>query len=326
MIQGLENTSHEKIKMKVKESLGQTLRDLEDFMKIFPDLSAEDINNINFLTLSILPATLSESLEICSSCRNYIIFREDLNPDSKKLDSLAETLNSDLTQTSKPKVKDTLKKKLKFRTETNEHEQASLNILKLISSRMVGMGSLYFPKTYGPSGSYHGVTKKMLEDLNKTIPKNLEKALFLSPEQVQAMKTFNFVATGFYGVGKTTVLEVAIDNIIEKSKEFPNPKIIFVTWYPSKGLKQMFEAKFEQIRQKNHPHLENDSLQVLSLSEICNEYNVKPVQSGFKTWLSSWLWVNRQKVDLLNDLCKKLKGKFSLQMHMSIIDTKFIPT
>ena len=203
--------------------------------------------------------------------------------------------------------------------QTNHHDQRSLNILKKISSRLVGIGSLYFPKTYGPSGSYHGVTKKMLEDLNKTIPKSLEKALFLSSEQVQAMNTFNFVATGFYGVGKTTVLEVAIDNIIEKSEEFPNPKIIFVTWHPSKGLKQMFEAKFEQIRQKkggNHPHLmEEDSLQVLSLSEIYTKYQVKPMpsgvgQSGFKTWLSSWVWVNRRKVDLLNDLCKKLKGKF----------------
>ena len=97
MIQGLENTSHEKIKMKVKESLGQTRRDLEYFLKIFPDLSAEDINNINFLALSILPATLSESLEICSNCRNYIAFREDLNPDCQKLDSLAETINSDLS-------------------------------------------------------------------------------------------------------------------------------------------------------------------------------------------------------------------------------------
>ena len=310
MIQGLEKTSHAKIKMKVKESLGQTLRDLEYFLKIFPDLSAEDMKNINFLTLSILPATLSESLEICSSCRNYIAFREDLNADSQKLDSLAETLTSDLLQTSKSKSRDSLKKKLQLNSKTTKHKQAILNILKLISSRLVGIGSLYFPKTYGPSGSYHGVTKKMLEDLNKTIPKNLEKALFLSPEQVQAMNTFNFVATGFYGVGKTTVLEVAIDNIVKKSEEFPNPKIIVVTWHPSKGLKQMFEAKFEQIRQKNHPHLENDSLQVLSLSEICNEYNVKPVQSGFKTWLSSWLWVNRQKVDLLNDLCKKLKGKY----------------
>ena len=83
-----------------------------------------------------------------------------------------------------------------------------------------------------------------------------------------------------------------------------------------KHLKQMFKAKFEQIRQKkgeNHPSLmEKDSLQVLSLSEICTKYEIRPMpmQSGFKNWLSSWLWVNRQKVDLLNDLCKKLKGKY----------------
>ncbi len=123
MIQDLENTGHEKIKMKVKESLGQTLRDLKYFLKIFPDLSAEDRNNINFLTLSILPATLSESLEICSNCRNYIAFREDLNPDSQTLDSLAETLNSDLTKTSKSKIGDSLKNKLQStNAQTNQND------------------------------------------------------------------------------------------------------------------------------------------------------------------------------------------------------------
>ena len=198
----------------------------------------------------------------------------------------------------------------------------NLNLMKMIYSRLVGMGSLYISQTYGPSRSYQGAVHGALQDVNKFVSKDLQKALFLSPEQIQAISSFNFVATGFYGVGKTTVLEVAIDKIVEKSKEFPNPKIISVTWHTSKGLKQMFEAKFEQIRQKNHLHLENDSLQVLALSEICNKYNVRPVKSGFKTWLSSWLWVNRQKVDLLNDLCKKLKGKFSLQI--SIMDTKFI--
>ena len=88
-----------------------------------------------------------ESDFICSSCRNYIVFREDLNPDYENLDSLAETLNSDVTQTSKPKIRDSLNAKLQStNARTNQHDQKSLNILKKISYRLVGMGSLYFPK------------------------------------------------------------------------------------------------------------------------------------------------------------------------------------
>ena len=47
-----------------------------------------------------------------------------------------------------------------------------------------------------------------MEKLDKDINYTLEKALLLSPEQTKAYKSFNFVITGFYGVGKTTVLEV----------------------------------------------------------------------------------------------------------------------
>ena len=35
---------------------------------------------INFITMSILPATLSKSLPICSNCHKSIVFREDINP------------------------------------------------------------------------------------------------------------------------------------------------------------------------------------------------------------------------------------------------------
>jgi hypothetical protein len=46
----------------------------------------------------------------------------------------------------------------------------------------------------------------MLEDLNKTIPKNLEKALFLSPEQVQAITlTLKMIHFKFYPCQKSVM-------------------------------------------------------------------------------------------------------------------------
>jgi hypothetical protein len=108
--------------------------------------------------------------------------------------------------------------------------QESLQILKSIFALLVGMGSLYFPKTYGKkkigeNKSYHDVAEGMIEEVNKRVKGNLEKALDLSPEQVESLKSFSFAATGFYGGGKTTALEVAIDKIVENPAQFPNPKM-----------------------------------------------------------------------------------------------------
>ena len=76
------------------------------------------------------------------------------------------------------------------------------------------------------------------ELLNPNSQLKLEAALFLSPNQAEA---FNFIVTGFYGAGKTTALECAIDKIIEKPTEFPNPKIIFCTWDESQELQRKFK-------------------------------------------------------------------------------------
>ena len=58
----------------------------------------DDLNQIKFRTFSILPATLSQSLDICQGCQKFIVFREDLNPNFKKLKSLAKNLNADIAQ------------------------------------------------------------------------------------------------------------------------------------------------------------------------------------------------------------------------------------
>ena len=126
----------------------------------------------------------------------------------------------------------------------------------------------------------------------------------------RAFHSFNFAATGFYGVGKTTVLEVAIDRIVDKPKPFSDAKVIFVTWNESKELKEILTKKFEKIKvEEQIPHLqEEDSLQVFNLQEVCAKYCVEPSQSGYLSWCSSFFCLDRSKVDVLNDLCKRLKG------------------
>ena len=174
------------------------------------------------------------------------------------------------------------------------------------------MGSLYIHKTYGgPSRSYQEAVHSTLQVVNEFVSKDMQKAMFLSPEEIQAMNTFNFAATGFYGVGKTTALEVAIDKIIEK---FKLPKIIFVTWDESKELKKQFEDKFRNI-QEVHPNLKEDNcLEVYTLEEICTKYQVEDEEDYL-----IFSGKPRHKVDIINDLCKKLQGMYlSINMNMAV--------
>ena len=145
--------------------------------------------------------------------------------------------------------------------------------------------------------------------LNPNSPLKLEAALFLSPNQAEALNHFNFIVTGFYGAGKTTALECAIEKIIEKPTEFPNPKIFLCTWDESKELQGKFKQKMEKIKSQNYPHIKEDSLQVVSLKDVCAQYQVKAMQSWQWSWLLSWFGLDRSKVDILNDLCRKIKGK-----------------
>ena len=89
----------EKVMKKVKESLAQTLIRLKLFFTIFPHVTSEYFKRLNFTTLSVLPATLSKNLEICSECSSMVVFREDITPKCLQFDSLAKRLNSDMTQT-----------------------------------------------------------------------------------------------------------------------------------------------------------------------------------------------------------------------------------
>ena len=316
MLQDFKTITKEKVLIKIKESLRQTLRDLKLFIKIFPQI---DLSKINFTTLSILPVTVSKKLEICSECRSMIVFREDITPNYKQFDSLAKMLNSDMNQTFQSSNANvtTLAQKIKVNVQSrNPPTNKSLQILKSISAFLVGIGSLYFPKTYGKHKNYQEVAEGMLVQVDNRVKEDLEKALYLSTEQVQSINSFNFAATGFYGAGKTTALEVAIDKIVDDPAQFPHPKIVFVTWDDSMELWQMFKEKFQKIRDLNLPQFpRSDCLEVLSLSQACNKYGVDPMPSqiiGSNDWFLSFIFKTRTKPDLINDLCLKLQGELKL--------------
>ena len=137
-----------------------------------------------------------------------------------------------------------------------------------------------------------------MEKLEKNVNQNLEKALLLNPEQTKAFRSRNFVATGFYGVGKTVVLEVAIDKIVQNHDQLQKVQIVFVSWDESQELAQKFRKKFDAIRNRKYPHLEkHDSLLVFaSWRYVCIKYQVDILQ-----------FVN--KVDFINCLCRRLQGK-----------------
>ena len=301
---------------KVKESLAQTLIRLNLFLRIFPHLTSEECKRLKFTTLSVLPATMSKELEICSECSSMIVFREDITPNCEPFDSWAKMLNSDMTQTFKSSNANVtaLAQKLQVNVQSrNAPTNESLQILKSISALLVGVGSLYFLKIYGKNKKFQEVSEGMLKEVNKRVKVNLEKALYLSPEQVESLNSLNFAATGFYGAGKTTALEVAIDKIVENPAQFPNPKIVFVTWDDSKELEQMFKEKFQKIRDQNLPQFtSSDCLEVLSLSEACDKYGVDPMPNPTfwsKDRFLSFIFMKRTKPDLLNDLCLKLQGE-----------------
>ena len=269
VIQDMRVNGKEKVKKKVKESLAQTLIRLEVFLRIFPHLTLQEFRKIKFTTLSVLPATLSKGLEICSKCSLTIVFREDIIPNCEQFGSLAKRLNSDMTQAFQSSNTNVtpLMQKLRVKSETsNAPTIESLQILKLISAFLVGIGSLYIPKTYGKNKKFQEVAEGMLKEVNKRVKANLKKALYLSPEQVESMRSFNFAATGFYGAGKTTALEVVIDKIVENPAQFPHPKIVFVTWDNSMELTQNFEEKFQKIRDQNLPQFTHYVLRVLKTS------------------------------------------------------------
>ena len=107
VIQALTNTPKERIVKKISDSLDQAVRDLKVFLTLFPDLTNKDLDKINFNIISILPTTMSQQLlNICSSCSQMVVFRNDMISDPKDIKSVAEVLETDMTMPSSEQKKE----------------------------------------------------------------------------------------------------------------------------------------------------------------------------------------------------------------------------
>ena len=177
---------HEKVKDKVKYSLGQAQRDIEGFLMINPDITSNQLNTnqVEFRTFSFLPAT--DKLEdICQSCNEHIVFRDDLSKE-KRQESLATQIQSDLAPqfTSEgDELPATFIHKLGL--ENNQPSDIpGLDLLLKVSARYVGLGALFPIKTLP---QYNCKKEQKLQKIDSEARRNLdklEKVLHLKPNQL----------------------------------------------------------------------------------------------------------------------------------------------
>ena len=222
--------------------------------------------------------------EICINCNNKIAFRDELSGrDNSFVDTidptepLAQQIQSDIEKQFSALGDSSLSRKLGTEN-ISPATPAALDLLSRVAARYVGLGSLYMIKT---STVFHDKMNKKFVKLESEVKKNLEKALYLGPEQTAALNSFSFAAIGQYGVGKTTALEVGIDRVVANPDKFPKPKIIFMTWDPAEDLTEIFQKKFEYMIE-NNVHMENDSMEVLTRQDACERYKVTN-RLGLKT-------------------------------------------
>ena len=95
---------------------------------------------LNFMTLSIFPATLSKKIPLCCNCQQFIIFRDDLNPNYIEFGSLAKNLQQDMMHTVKIKSNLSLAKKIKAENVSTSCGDSTLELLKRLAARIVGLG------------------------------------------------------------------------------------------------------------------------------------------------------------------------------------------
>lgn len=104
---------------------------------------------LNFMALSIFPATLSKQIPICSNCQQFIIFRDDLNPNYIEFGSLAKNIQQDMMHTVEIENNLTLSNKIKAENVSKSCGDSTLELLKRLAARIIGLGSLYFSESTG---------------------------------------------------------------------------------------------------------------------------------------------------------------------------------
>ena len=116
-----------------------------------------------------------------------------------------------------------------------------------------------------------------------------------------------FAVVGFYGSGKTTTLEMACRKaLLENSKRFPCPKMIFLIWDKCEELKKYFEEKFKKIMQQRPMLKRKRCIDVLDLEQACSKYGV--VISAGRT-------ICKSNIEVLNELCKRIRQQHSDYSH-----------
>ena len=152
---------------------------------------------IIFKTLSFLPAT-ENKFDICSKCCDYIVFREDINTEMGTYETVAEKLHKDIVHQFKSSENISIRHKLGL-DDYQKPTEETLQLLLHLSSRFVGLASLYPIKSYD---RYYERLKKKMDQLEIKVKHNLPQALYLRGPQTEVFKSLMFTVTGLYGVGK----------------------------------------------------------------------------------------------------------------------------
>ena len=127
----------------------------------------------------------------------------------------------------------------------------SLRILKTISARFVGLGSLFPIKS---KRDHLEEKENQLTNIKNLVQDSLWSDdghyMYLSQEQVSILYQegpHKTIIEGGYGTGKTTLVEFMVDKI---AQDHNNPEIVLVCWSESKNLTNRFYERPTQSQ--NH--------------------------------------------------------------------------
>ena len=124
-----------------------------------------------------------------------------------------------------------LKEKMGLTNQAEPPSDNSLRILKTISARFVGLGSLFPIKSKKDHLEEQGNQLTNIKDLvQDSLWNDAEYYMYLSQEQVSILYQDGppkMIIEGGYGTGKTTLVEFMVDKI---AQDHNNPEIVLVCW------------------------------------------------------------------------------------------------
>ena len=207
--------AHEKdddnsIKLVVRKAFDQLVKDVDGFLKMFPEIDAIVAGKISFSPLAILPTT-KQKPSVCLTCCDYVVFREELTPGASNQVSWAEDLYQDLIAQATIISRPSLFQKAGL-SSILPPTQTGLNLCLTVSARYAGISSLFPMKDYA---TFLGKLMGQLQRMDRhTVTRSLKRALetgseceaiCLAPQQVAAINSGSAMITGMFGSGKTTV-------------------------------------------------------------------------------------------------------------------------